>query len=157
MMLTLLWVPTCSLHTHTQGMKRPQIIITSAPAAPVRPLLDLLLPVDGSQLAEGLLHVNVQLPEAVLPPELEQVEPATAPRVRDLLEGPRPYLPSLPARRHRCRRRGAQRPAVQHLPADAGVGRDVHVLHGPPVSARVVSRCACRSAALLLTSLNVSR
>lgn len=59
-----------------------------------------MVPVDGAQGVEGPLHVLVELPEAVLPPEAEQVDPAVPPRVRDLLQAPhlRPQ-PPLPAPR----------------------------------------------------------
>lgn len=140
------------LPTHTET-RRSGTIIASGPAAPHNPIH--LLPVDGSQLSEGPLHVHVKMAETILPPELEQVDPATPPRVRDLLEGP--HLPLWLPDRHHCRRRGAQRPASKHLPANTGVGLDVHVLHRVAVSARVVARVAYPPAALLLTSLNVSR
>lgn len=44
------------------------------------------VPVNGSQLSEGVLHVLVKEAESSLLPEAQQVDPAAAAGVRNLLE-----------------------------------------------------------------------
>lgn len=46
------------------------------------------VPVNGSQLSEGVLHVLVKKAESSLLPEAQQVDPAAAAGVRNLLEAP---------------------------------------------------------------------
>lgn len=128
-----------------------------------------VLPVDWTQCIESPLHVHVEMPKTVLPPELHQVHPAVPPCVRDLLEGshlsvhaPLSNPSSFPllqlSIRHRPRRKHTQGPvrrdATERI-SYAHICRDVHVPHDPVVSARVVSPFAGVSVGLLSASLNV--
>lgn len=75
MMFTLLWVPTCSLHTHTHTQAAECFDHHLSTILEIKPPPNLhlkqhkRLPVDGPERAEGPLHVFVKLSESIFPPE----------------------------------------------------------------------------------------
>lgn len=114
------WWSTCSLINATLK------VMTSS----------LYLPVNGADGIEGPLHVLVELPETIFSPELNQVDPAAPPCVRDLLKAPHLSI-------HTPLSYSSTRP-TSALCSDTHSHWDVHAPHGPdkmcsPVSSRVVT------------------